>query len=188
VHLSDKYTMAQKLGQLQPFMAVSPQKCIGQLASSGQPNTFLALACAAGGEALQGTRTKRAARGFTNRLVGLQRGPAVVVRRRHAGLAAAVPRLAGVAAAVAVAERDLRRRIAPSRGQPEIPPRQPVLARLGRQEREVPGRLRRRQAGRRRRRRLAARARRARRPPAAADLGFGRIVSLQKQRHPIGLC
>jgi hypothetical protein len=27
--------LAQKLGQLQPFLAVFPQKCMGQLASSG---------------------------------------------------------------------------------------------------------------------------------------------------------
>jgi hypothetical protein len=27
---------AQKLGQLQPFIAVFPQECMGQLASSGQ--------------------------------------------------------------------------------------------------------------------------------------------------------
>jgi hypothetical protein len=27
--------LAQKLGQLQPFIAVSPQECMGQLASSG---------------------------------------------------------------------------------------------------------------------------------------------------------
>ena len=36
-------TLAQKLGQLQPFVAVFPQECTGQLASLGQPNTFLAF-------------------------------------------------------------------------------------------------------------------------------------------------
>jgi hypothetical protein len=34
--------LAQKLGQLQPFIAVYPQECMGQLASFDQPNTFLA--------------------------------------------------------------------------------------------------------------------------------------------------
>jgi hypothetical protein len=34
--LSEKDTkLAQKLGQLQPFIAVFPQKCMGQLASFG---------------------------------------------------------------------------------------------------------------------------------------------------------
>ena len=36
---------AQKLGQLQPFIAVSSQECTGQLASfGGQPNRFCAPA------------------------------------------------------------------------------------------------------------------------------------------------
>jgi hypothetical protein len=33
---------AQKLAQLQPFIALFPQECTGQLASLGQPSTFLA--------------------------------------------------------------------------------------------------------------------------------------------------
>ena len=40
---SEKDTkLAQKLGQLEPFIAVFPQECMGQLAYFGQPNTFLA--------------------------------------------------------------------------------------------------------------------------------------------------
>ena len=44
LHASEKdANLAQKLGQLQPFLAVFPQACMGQLASSlGQPDTFLA--------------------------------------------------------------------------------------------------------------------------------------------------
>jgi hypothetical protein len=34
--------LAQKLGQLQPFLAAFPQECMGQFAFLGQPNTFLA--------------------------------------------------------------------------------------------------------------------------------------------------
>ena len=34
--------LAQKLGQLQPFIAVYPQESMGQLDLLGQPNTFLA--------------------------------------------------------------------------------------------------------------------------------------------------
>jgi hypothetical protein len=41
--------LAQKLGQLQPFIAVFPQQRTGQLASSlGQPNTFPAPAVLCG--------------------------------------------------------------------------------------------------------------------------------------------
>jgi hypothetical protein len=35
--------LARKLGQLQPFVAVFPQECVGRLASAGQPNTFLTI-------------------------------------------------------------------------------------------------------------------------------------------------
>jgi hypothetical protein len=43
---SDKHTkLAQKLGQLQHFLAVFPQKCMDKLAYFGQPNTFLACGC-----------------------------------------------------------------------------------------------------------------------------------------------
>ena len=34
--------LAQKLGQLQPFIAVFPQECMANLRLLGQPNTFLA--------------------------------------------------------------------------------------------------------------------------------------------------
>jgi hypothetical protein len=34
--------LAQKLGQLQPFIAVFPQECMANLHLLGQPNTFLA--------------------------------------------------------------------------------------------------------------------------------------------------
>ena len=36
--------LAQKLGQLQLFLAVFEQECVGQLGFLGQPNTFLAPA------------------------------------------------------------------------------------------------------------------------------------------------
>jgi hypothetical protein len=43
--LSEKDTkLAQKLGQLQPFIAVFPQESWANLHCLGQPNTFLALA------------------------------------------------------------------------------------------------------------------------------------------------
>jgi hypothetical protein len=39
---------AQKLGQLQPFVAVFPQECMANLHILGQPNTFLAADAAHG--------------------------------------------------------------------------------------------------------------------------------------------
>jgi hypothetical protein len=48
--------LAQKLGQLQPFVPVFPQGCTGQLVYLGQPNTFLARGAA-------GRRRRRGPRG-----------------------------------------------------------------------------------------------------------------------------
>jgi hypothetical protein len=43
---SEKYAkLAQKLGKLQSFIAVFPQKCMANLYILGQPNTFLAADC-----------------------------------------------------------------------------------------------------------------------------------------------
>jgi hypothetical protein len=39
--------LAQKLGQLQPFIAVFPQECWANLQLLGQPNTLLAISCTA---------------------------------------------------------------------------------------------------------------------------------------------
>ena len=40
--------MAQKLAQLQPFIAVFPQECVANLHDLGQPNTLLAQGGAGG--------------------------------------------------------------------------------------------------------------------------------------------
>ena len=51
--------LAQKLGQLQSFIAVFPQECNGQLASLGQPNTFLAKAKAYAARGYRAGRQRR---------------------------------------------------------------------------------------------------------------------------------
>ena len=77
--------LAQKLGQLQPFIAVFPQKCMANLHLLGQPNTVLAAA-PRGASAVPGVRRLPLdPEGRPQPLVGVRagRGPELLQRLRR---------------------------------------------------------------------------------------------------------